>query len=144
MVPIFVLWIQLRGMRRVYLLASLLLLPLLVQRSALGQETLEAGAWPAGVVARDTLPTERAYNYNFNEVDVSKLEGWLKWFGYELPAKFSGNVSGWIWAQRSGCGWFDVANYRLEGEVESPQLLIESWTLEQARLRLVMPKVYGM
>ncbi|MEZ6153986.1 MAG: AsmA-like C-terminal region-containing protein [Pirellulaceae bacterium] len=135
MVPIFVLWIQLRGMRRVYLLASLLLLPLLVQRSALGQETLEAGAWPAGVVARDTLPTERAYNYNFNEVDVSKLEGWLKWFGYELPAKFSGNVSGWIWAQRSASGWFDVANYRLEGEVESPQLLIESWTLEQARLR---------
>lgn len=133
--PFFVLWFQLRGMRRVYLLASLLLLPLLVQRSALGQETLETGAWPAGVVARDTLPTERAYNYNFDEVDISKLEGWLKWLGYELPAKFSGKVSGWIWAQRSASGWFDMAGYRLEGAVESPQLLIESWTLEQARLR---------
>lgn len=133
--PLFALWIQLRGMRRVYLLASLFLLPLIAQRSIMGQETRGTDAWPAAVVAKNTLPTERSYNYDFNEVDVSKLESWLKWFGYELPAKFSGNVSGWLWAQRSANGWFDLAGYRLEGEIESPQLLIESWTLEQARLR---------
>lgn len=122
-------------MRRVCQLASLLVLALSAGRPIAGQERLDSANWPVGVAARSALPTQRAYNYEFRDVQVSELEGWLKWLGYEFPAKISGQVTGWLWAQRSSSGWFDLAGYRLEGEVESPQLLIESWRVEQARVR---------
>ncbi len=101
----------------------------------LAQSVLTTDDWPAGVVQRVSLPKERTYDYDFNDVKVSTLEGWLEWFGYPLPAELSGSVSGWLWAQRSDQGWFDVAGYRIEGEVTSPVLSIDSWQVAEARLR---------
>jgi hypothetical protein len=71
-------------------------------------------------------------NYEFSQVEIADIEGWLDWIGIELPVEASGS----LWAQRSSSGWFDWKNYRLEGEVTSPQLQIDQWRIEQARLRI--------
>lgn len=105
------------------------------QQPCRGQAPLSADAFPAGVVARLSLPTERSYHYDFTDVQVSQIEGWLGWIGYELPVDLSGRVTGWLWAQRSSQGWLNFSDYRVEGEITSPQLQVDSWMVERANLR---------
>ncbi len=123
------------NLHRVYRIASFLLIGMGAQQACWGEGPLDAGSFPAGVVDRQSLPAERAYNYNFTDVQASQIEGWLRWIGYELPVDVSGQVSGWLWAQRSSQGWLKFSDYRVEGELESPQLQIDSWVVQQANLR---------
>lgn len=91
--------------------------------------------WPAGVGPRQELPTARTLDYDFSEVEVSDIVGWLEWFGVELPVTASGTLSGWLWGQRGTGGWFTFSDYRIEGEVSSPKLTLDRWEIDQAALR---------
>ena len=122
-------------LNRIFRIACVALLCVNVQRTCHAQGPLAADVLPAGTVDRQALPVERAYQYEFDDVQVSQIEGWLKWLRYELPVDVSGQVSGWLWAQRSSKGWLNFSDYRVEGEIESPQLLVDSWMVEQASLR---------
>lgn len=91
--------------------------------------------WPARVEPRQELPTARTLDYDFSEVEVSDIVGWLEWLGVELPVTASGTLSGWLWGQRGTGGWFTFRDYRIEGEVTSPKLRLDRWEIEQAALR---------
>ncbi len=91
--------------------------------------------WPAGVAARDELSKDRSYNYDFTNISVGTLQSWLGRIGVELPVKLDGNLAGWVWVQRSKDGWFDFANYRVEGEIRTPELTIDNWTVSEAEVR---------
>ncbi len=99
------------------------------------QQALEIQDWPAGSQTRRQLPNSRALEYEFSSVDISKLQQWIAWIGYELPVDLSGKVSGWLWAQRSQTSWFEFGEYRLEGEISSPALVVDDWNFRDAMLR---------
>jgi len=87
------------------------------------------------IMDRSSLPKVRAWDYEFSALQVDNIEGWLRWFGIALPVDSSGEISGWLWVQRSERGWFRFSGYRLEGEISSPSLLIEQWQIRNAKLR---------
>jgi hypothetical protein len=91
--------------------------------------------WPAGVAPRQRLGTERAIDYDFSNISVNTLQTWLGRIGISIPVNLDGNLSGWVWAQRSADGWFDFRNYRVEGEIRSPELKIEDWFVRNATVR---------
>lgn len=91
--------------------------------------------WPAGVLAREKLSSERSYDYEFADISVSTLQTWLGRIGVELPIELDGDLAGWVWVQRSKDGWFDFSNYRVEGEVSSPELKIDNWSVNEAKVR---------
>jgi hypothetical protein len=93
-------------------------------------------AWKSlSEVSRSNLPTERTLDYDFDAVSVETLAGWLEFFGSELPVSVRGNLSGWVWGQRSSGGFFDFGNYRIEGEITSPRLQFDKWSVLGSRLR---------
>ncbi len=91
--------------------------------------------WPAGVVSRNSLGQDRSYDYDFSRISVTTLQTWLSRVGIRIPVKLEGELSGWVWAQRSAKGWLDFSNYKLEGEVNSPDLKIDHWLVRKARIR---------
>lgn len=99
------------------------------------QTPLPIEGWPAGIAPRLELPTARSVDYDFSNVDVTRIESWLSWFGIELPVSASGKLSGWLWAQRGTSGWFTFKDYRVEGYVSSPRLQLEQYSVEAAELR---------
>lgn len=123
------------NLHQVCRIASLIALCMGVQQLCQAQDPLTADRFPAGVVARQSLPTERVYHYDFTDVQVSRIEGWLRWIGYELPVDLSGQVTGWLWAQRSSQGWLNFSDYRVEAELTSPELQVDAWMVERASLR---------
>ncbi|MCA9131737.1 MAG: hypothetical protein KDA45_01215 [Planctomycetales bacterium] len=102
---------------------------------AVAQTPLPRQRWPAGVQPREQLPTARAVDYDFSDVAVRDIERWLRWLGQGLPVEASGELSGWLWAQRSAQGWFNLRDYRLEGSITSPELKLDRWIVKAARLR---------
>lgn len=96
---------------------------------------LEPERWPAGRVERAQLPGERSLEFEFQGVESSEIQGWLRWIGFEMPVELSGSLSGWLWAQRSSQGWFRFSDYRVEGEITAPSLGIADWQIHQGRLR---------
>ncbi len=91
--------------------------------------------FPAGKTDRADLPTPRTIDYDFQGVEIGDVEAWLNWFGIKSPVSVSGQVSGWLWAQRSTQGWFSFRDYRIEGELNSPSLTLDRWQVGQAALR---------
>lgn len=91
--------------------------------------------FPAGWAARAELPTARVVDYDFKNIALDDVEAWLAWVGVESPVDVSGEVSGWLWAQRSQQGWFNFSDYRIEGELTSPRLTLENWTVGTAAVR---------
>lgn len=82
------------------------------------------------------LPKQAAYRYQFKDAELQKVEEWLKWAKLELPVKLDGRVSGWLWIQRSPKGWLDLAGYRAEAELRSPELNVDTWKFSGATIRL--------
>ncbi len=97
---------------------------------------LDNRGFDAGVLSREQLPEERTLKYDFRSVQVQTIERWLSWLNLDLPFAASGEVSGWIWAQRSSEGLFNFRDYWLEAEIRSPELGLEDWTVQNANLRL--------
>lgn len=91
--------------------------------------------WPAGVLAKNNLPKNRAFDYDFSGIETETIEKWLKYVGVKIPVKVSGTLSGWVWAQRSERGWLNLSGYRIEGQIVSPRLRIEQWEFKEATLR---------
>ncbi len=89
----------------------------------------------AGVSTRGNLPTERTLDYDFDDVSIDSIEGWLRWVNVDLPVDVSGDVSGWLWAQRSAKGLFNFSDYWIEGELNSPTLTVDQWTIDAANWR---------
>ncbi len=89
----------------------------------------------AGTSDRESLPTERTLDYDFESISVASIERWLSWVNVSLPVDAVGEVSGWVWAQRSSRGLFDFRDYWLEGEITSPELKIDKWIVKEAKLR---------
>ncbi|MEZ6137610.1 MAG: AsmA-like C-terminal region-containing protein [Pirellulaceae bacterium] len=113
---------------------------LIVLRPANGQDqpipqALDVNSWPAGVAIKSTLPTEGVVEYGFEEVQASDINGWLAWVGVEMPVDVSGSLTGWLWAQRGNRGWLNFSEYRIEGQITSPNLRIDRWEFRQADLR---------
>ncbi len=105
------------------------------QRGTPLESPLAVEQWPAGVTPRQGLPSARSLDYEFEDVDVEDIEGWLNWFGVELPVAADGKLSGWVWGQRGTSGWFTFSDYRVEGEIRSPNLQLDRWQVENAALR---------
>jgi hypothetical protein len=99
------------------------------------QRRLDPTRWPAGTIDRQNLPDNGAVDYDFQGYSIDRIEGWLKWFGVSLPIDVSGDLSGWLWGQRSSTGWFDFKSYRVEGMVKSPRISIRPWVVKHATLR---------
>lgn len=114
---------------------TLIAILLVADRPAWAQVPLATSDWPAAVAPRESLPSESAYQYAFTDAEIDEIERWLSWIRIEIPVDVSGRMSGWVWAQRSSRGWLDWGGYRLEGEITSPELVIESWSVRSARLR---------
>ncbi len=91
--------------------------------------------WPAGVLRRSDLP-RATVGYEFSDVSIERINGWLEWAGVELPVELDGQVSGWFWMRRSSEGWTNWREYRIEIGLESPQLDISGWPIQTAKLRL--------
>lgn len=123
------------NLHRVCQIVSQIVLCMGVLQPCRAQDPLTADRFPAGVVARQSLPEERAYHYDFTDVQVSRIEGRLGWIGYQLPVDLSGQVTGWLWAQRSSQGWLNFSDYRVEAELTSPELQVDAWMVERASLR---------
>lgn len=102
---------------------------------ATAQEPKQVRDWPAGIVPRERLSNERAFDYDFSKISVATLQTWLGRIGIELPVALDGEVSGWVWVQRSELGWLDVGSYRLEGEISSPSLLVDQLKIEDGIVR---------
>ncbi len=104
--------------------------------SAVGQDApQDYQDWPAGVEARRDLSRKRSYDYEFSRISVQTLQTWLGRIGIEIPVDLDGELSGWVWVQRSANGWLDIGNYKLEGEIRSPDLKIDKWLIKEARVR---------
>ena len=120
-------------------LAAFVLVFLLLAEPALSDPKLasqeDAATWPAGQVERSQLSTERATDFEFSDVDVANITGWLKWLRVELPVTIRGELAGWLWAQRSSQGWLRLGDYRIEGEITSKQLTVEDWLVDDATVR---------
>lgn len=99
------------------------------------QDMLESSTWPAGSIQRSALPKERAYGYQFDDVETVSIERVLNLARVELPVKVAGKLSGWLWVQRAQTGWLRFSDYRLEGEITSPLLSIDRWQIARAKLR---------
>ncbi len=97
-----------------------------------GQESTN---WPAGITAREKLSPDRAYTYEFSEISVKTLQKWLGRVRIQIPVELDGTLSGWFWAQRSDKSWFDFSNYRIEGEIRSPDLKIDQWRVADSLVR---------
>lgn len=89
----------------------------------------------AGKLPRDRLPKTRAISYEFDQVRISSILGWLRRVGVQPPVPLSGTVSGWLWAQAPGTGWWRLGEYRVEGEVTSPLLGVDRFAIRQAHVR---------
>jgi hypothetical protein len=125
-------------MRRQLVLTVIpILLAILINAAA----TVSAGCqidsddWPAGVVRRDELSQDRSFSYDFTNISVRTLQTWLARIRVELPVELDGDLAGWVWVQRSPDKWFDFSNYRLEGEIRSPELKIDKWSVGDAEVR---------
>ncbi|QDV22812.1 AsmA-like C-terminal region-containing protein [Aureliella helgolandensis] len=99
------------------------------------QSPLPVDSWSTGVLERSALPESRALEYEFEGIAVEDVAAWLEWANIEIPVEVSGVVSGWVWAQRGASGWFSFSDYRVEGEITSSNLLIEEWSVLDARIR---------
>jgi len=99
------------------------------------QAQSEESDWPAGVAPREELSDERSYDYNFTGISVRTLQIWLGRIGIEIPVDLDGELSGWIWAQRSDKSWFNFSEYRIEGEIRSADLGIDQWRVADASVR---------
>lgn len=86
-------------------------------------------------IERSELPSERSYNYDFDNVDVQSVTDWIEWLGQELPVKLRGKVRGWIWVQRGAKSWLNLSDYRIEGELTSERLGIDEWSVQSSRFR---------
>ena len=106
-----------------------------VSSQIVGQELLDTANWPASYGDRASLPKEHAYSYEFADVQISSIEKWLAWARIRLPVSVSGELSGWLWGQRSQNGWLNFRGYRLEGEISSPKLVLDNWYIAGAKLR---------
>ena len=95
------------------------------------QDMLPSSTWLAAV-ERSALPKERAFTYEFKDVEIASLERLLKLARVDLPVKIEGKLSGWLWVQGAASGWLRFNDYRLEGEITSPLLNIDRWQIEQA------------
>ena len=95
----------------------------------------DPGRREAGIQSRESLPTVRTLDYDFQQVSIDAVETWLKWIGIQSPIPVSGNVSGWLWTQRSDQGWFDFKNYWLEGQMTASELVVDTWQIDAAELR---------
>lgn len=98
------------------------------------QWVLRAEEWPAGVVERSRLSAEDSYSYDFENVDLSQVRKWLKWFNIPIP-EADGKVSGWVWVKPQG-GWLEWGNYLVEAQLDSPLLKIDAWNFRSAKLRV--------
>ncbi len=98
--------------------------------SALAQDDFAPGQ-----LAREQLPKSRALDYEFDEVRIATILGWLRRVSVEPPVALSGTVSGWLWAQAPSSGWWRIGDYRVEGEVHSPLLGVDRLSIRQARVR---------
>ncbi len=96
----------------------------------------QTATWTPAELPRSELPSERTYDYEFSDLEIASIEKWLDWFSVELPIALDGEVSGWLWVQRSEKGWLNLADYRVEGELRSPLLNVESWNISDATVRL--------
>ena len=88
-----------------------------------------------GQLQRQQLPKSRALNYEFDEVRIATILGWLRRVSVEPPVPLTGTVSGWLWAQAPASGWWRVGDYRVEGEVTSPLLGVDRFAIRGARVR---------
>ncbi len=102
---------------------------------ALVQTTSAADAWPAGTLERDRLPKARALDYDFDSVRIASILGWLRRVNVQPPVALEGIVSGWVWAQAPASGWWRLSNYRVEGELQSPLLDVDRFSIRQAAVR---------
>lgn len=104
-----------------------------VLESAKGQD--DPGKWPAGIQPKSELPDERAYDYDFEEVDVARLQWWLDAIRLRLPVRLQGKLTGWLWVQRSSEAWYKFGDYKVEASIRSPNLQIDQWLVSDAELR---------
>lgn len=88
-----------------------------------------------GVLERSALPTARALDYDFDDVQIATILGWLRRIGVEPPVALGGRVSGWVWAQAPARGWWRLSDYRVEGELTSPLLDIDRFSIRTAQVR---------
>ncbi|MGN6543982.1 MAG: hypothetical protein ACTHK7_02960 [Aureliella sp.] len=95
-----------------------------------GEET-----WQPGTLKRSELPTSRAFDYEFEDVQISTILGWLRRVGVEPPVRLGGRVTGWVWAQAPARGWWRLGDYRVEGELTSPLLDIDRYSIRDAEVR---------
>ena len=107
----------------------------LATQLAYSQPTTTLPAWPAGQADRQSLPSERSIDYDFDNVEMDAIQGWLKWADIDIPINVSGRLSGWLWGQRSNKSWFDFKGYRVEGEIKSPKLVLDRWYVDKASVR---------
>lgn len=103
---------------------------LLLTSSTFAQTDFAAGQLP-----REQLPKSRALNYEFDQVRISTILAWLKRVSVQPPVPLSGTVSGWLWAQAPSSGWWKIGDYRVEGEITSPLLGVDRFSIRQARVR---------
>lgn len=107
----------------------------IVGQDEVGQDANQDKDWPAGIAPREKLSKARSYDYDFSNVSISTLQTWLGRIGVKVPVELGGNLSGWVWVQRSAQGWLDFKNYKIEGQIKSPDLKIETWQVKAATLR---------
>ncbi len=99
----------------------------------LGQ--LDTSQWPAGVAPRPELSQSRSRDLEFAGISTPTLQRWLRLVNIDLPVSLDGDLSGWIWLQRSSESWFDLSGYRLEGAIRSSELTIDNWVIRSAVIR---------
>ena len=100
-----------------------------------GMGQLDTSQWPAGVANRNELSQSRSRDLEFAGISTRTLQRWLRLANIELPVSLDGDLSGWIWLQRSSESWFDLSGYRLEGAIRSSELTIDNWVIRSAVIR---------
>lgn len=86
----------------------------------------------------------RGGSWDFEAVDVNKLVGQIRSFGFQLPIDLKGNVSGSISWRIPVNALADSSKYRLRGNIRSRQLQVEGVSLEafEAQLLFVNQRLY--
>ncbi len=121
-------------------IAAVFLTLLLASEATLGQSgsalvPLDSTGWSVGVAPRSELPQTGAFEYEFSKIEVSQINSWLAWVGLAIPVPLDGQLSGWLWAQRSERSWLNFADYRVEAQIFSPLLRVDTWQFSEAELR---------
>ena len=102
--------------------------------SAQNELGLAAGDDPMAVEL-SKLPKKRAFQYEFKDASVSKLQKRLQYLAIRLPIQLQGTLNGWAWVQNRG-SYFSTGDYIAEAEFTSPLIRIDQLILADFKTRL--------